>query len=199
MPYAYPPGAGRIEVICGCMFSGKSEELLRRLRRAQIARLNVLVVKPASDVRYGRHAVVTHNKDEIPCVAVAHVEDIPALAEEADVIGIDEAQFFDGDLVRIAEDLADDGKRVILAGLDQDYRGRPFGPIPQLMAVAEEVYKTLAVCTVCGAPAHRSQRLVPSDAQVLLGATEAYEARCRRHWDPERFDAEQQDLPLSSR
>lgn len=199
MPYAYPPGAGRIEVICGCMFSGKTEELLRRLRRAQIARLEVLVVKPARDVRYGAHAVVSHNKDEVPCVAVSRVDEIAELAEGADVVGIDEAQFFDGSLVQVAEELADGGKRVLVAGLDQDFRGRPFGPIPSLMAVAEEVYKTLAVCTVCGAPAHRSQRLVPSDAQVLLGATEAYEARCRRHWDPDRFDAEQQDLPLPSR
>jgi len=199
MPYAYPPGAGRIEVICGCMFSGKTEELLRRLRRAQIARLNVLVVKPERDVRYGKHAVVTHNKDEIPCVTVGRVDEIVPLAEDADVVGIDEAQFFDRGLVDVAEELANDGKRVLVAGLDQDFRGRPFGPIPALMAVAEEVYKTLAVCTVCGAPAHRSQRLVPSEAQVLLGATDAYEARCRRHWDPDRFEAEQQDLPLTTR
>lgn len=181
------------------MFSGKTEELMRRLRRAVIARLDVLVVKPARDVRYADDAVVSHDAGRLPCRPVARVADIGPLVGSAQVVGIDEAQFFDDDLVALCEALAGEGRRVIVAGLDLDFRGRPFGPIPALMAVAEEVQKTLAVCTVCGAPASRSQRLVASDARVVLGAQETYEARCRRHWDPGRFDAEQQALPMASR
>lgn len=198
MSYAYPPGAGRIEVIAGCMFSGKTEELMRRLRRAEIARLRVQVFKPAKDVRYGADAVVSHDAGRLPCAAVSHAEDVLKYAGDAQVIGIDEAQFFDDGIVGVCERLADEGRRVIAAGLDLDYRGVPFGPIPALMAVAEEVQKALAVCTVCGAPASRSQRLVASESRVLLGAQDRYEARCRRHWDAHRFDAEQQHLPLMS-
>jgi thymidine kinase len=195
-PYAYPAGAGWIEVIAGCMFSGKTEELLRRVERARIARQRVLVVKPRLDVRYGLDEVVTHGRQRIPCVPVDRAADILAHVAEIDVLGIDEAQFFDGELPGIAERLADDGLRVIVAGLDLDSRGRPFEPMPELMAQAEYVDKLLAVCTTCGAPASRSQRLVHRDTRVLLGATEAYEARCRRHWEPDRFDAEQETLPL---
>ncbi len=195
-PHAYPPGAGWIEVIVGCMFSGKTEELLRRLERARIARQRVLVVKPAMDVRYAVDEVVTHGKASIRCVPVSSAAEILALAVDVDVVGIDEAQFFDGELPAVCEQLANDGLRVIVAGLDQDFRGAPFEPMPQLLAVAEFIDKELAVCTVCGAPANRSQRLVHRDARVLLGATDAYEARCRRHWRPDRFDAEQETLPL---
>ncbi|MCB9681460.1 MAG: thymidine kinase [Alphaproteobacteria bacterium] len=197
MPHPYPQGAGWIEVIAGCMFSGKTEELLRRIRRAQIARQRVIVFKPTVDVRYAVDEVVTHGDARVACVPVAHAADIARLVGEADVIGIDEAQFFDGALTGICDKLADEGRRVVVAGLDQDYRGVPFEPMPELLAIAEYITKTLAVCTVCGAPASRTQRLVARETRVLLGATDTYEARCRRHWDPERFDAEQEDLPLA--
>jgi thymidine kinase len=191
------PGTGWIEVVTGCMFSGKTEELLRRVRRARIARQRVVVFKPKVDVRYAPDEVVSHTDDRIPCVPVVHATDILHHVDDVDVVGIDEAQFFDAELVAVVERLADEGRRVIVAGLDQDFRGRPFEPIPELLARAEEITKMLAVCTVCGGPASRSQRLVRGDSRVLLGATETYEARCRRHWDPERFDAEQEDLPLA--
>ncbi|MCA9571518.1 MAG: thymidine kinase, partial [Myxococcales bacterium] len=174
----------------------KTEELVRRVRRARIARQRVLVVKPGVDVRYAVDEVVTHTDSREGAVPIARATDLLALAEDADVVGVDEAQFFDDGLVDVAGRLADEGVRVIVAGLDMDYRGRPFGPVPDLMAVAEYVTKTLAVCTVCGAPASRTQRLVPAEAQVLLGAGDRYEARCRKHWDPTRFDTEQEALPL---
>lgn len=190
------PSSGWVEVIVGCMFSGKTEELLRRIRRAQYAKLDVAVFKPAVDVRYAVEDVVTHSSDRVPCVPVSQAADILKHAGDAHVIGIDEAQFFDVELVEVVNRLANDGKRVIVAGLDQDYRGRPFEPIPQLMAIAEYVQKELAVCMVCGAPANRSQRLINRDSQVLLGAQEMYEARCRAHWNPEAFDPQQEELPL---
>lgn len=196
MVHPYPPGAGRLEVIAGCMFSGKTEELMRRLRRAVIARLEVRVIKPARDVRYGADAVVSHDATRLPCLTAHRSEDVLRLARDAQVVGLDEAQFFDEGIVSVCERLANEGRRVIVAGLDLDFRGVPFGPIPALMALAEEVQKTLAVCTVCGAPASRSQRLTSSEDQVLLGAQDTYEARCRRHWDAHRFDAEQQQLPM---
>jgi thymidine kinase len=190
------PGTGWIEVITGCMFSGKTEELLRRVRRARIARQRVLVFKPRVDVRYADDEVVSHADERVVCIAVEHAADILHHVDDIDVVGIDEAQFFDRGLVAVVERLADEGRRVIVAGLDQDFRGRTFEPIPELLALAEEITKTLAVCTVCGGAASRSQRLVQGDRRVMLGATETYEARCRRHWDPERFDAEQETLPL---
>lgn len=190
------PSSGWIEVIVGCMFSGKTEELLRRVRRAQYAKLQVRVFKPTVDVRYAEQAVVTHTADSIPCTPVGEAYEILKYAANADVVGIDEAQFFGPRLVEVANRLANDGKRVIIAGLDQDYRGQPFDPIPQLMAVAEYVQKELAVCMVCGAPANRSQRLVNLDSQVLLGAQEMYEARCRAHWKPDAFEPQQEELPL---
>ena len=190
------PSSGWIEVIVGCMFSGKSEELLRRVRRAQYAKLEIRVFKPTVDVRYAVRDVVTHSADRIPCTPVGHAHEILKHAQTADVVGIDEAQFFGPELVDVANRLANDGKRVIIAGLDQDYRGKPFDPIPQLMAVAEYVQKELAVCMVCGAPANRSQRLVNVDSQVLLGAQEMYEARCRAHWRPDAFEPLQEELPL---
>lgn len=196
-PRAYPVGTGWIELITGCMFSGKTEELIRRLNRARYATQRVVVCKPAIDTRYAVGDVVSHSEARFPCHPVQHAGDILKMVGDAQVVGIDEAQFFDADLVRVANRLADDGRRVVIAGLDQDFRGEPFEPIPQLMAVAEYVTKALAVCMVCGAPANRSQRLVRRDARVMLGATETYEARCRLHWDPDTFDERQEHLPLS--
>jgi thymidine kinase len=176
-----PEGTGWIEVICGSMFSGKTEELIRRLRRATYARQRVQVFKPRTDDRFDAEAVVSHSEQRMEGIAVDDARDILRLvAEETTVVGIDEAQFFDEELVAVANDLADQGRRVIIAGLDQDYRGRPFEPMPQLLAVAEFVTKTLAICMVCGNPANRSQRLTASESRVVIGAAEAYEARCRR-------------------
>jgi len=179
------------------MFSGKTEELIRRLNRARYATQKVVVFKPSVDVRYAEQEVVSHSSARFPCIPVDSASAILTHVGDAQVVGIDEAQFFDNDIVAVANRLADDGRRVVIAGLDQDYLGRPFDPMPQLLAVAEYIQKTLAVCMVCGAPADRSQRLVNRDAQVLLGAKDTYEARCRVHWDPERFDPEQQNLPLN--
>ena len=177
---------GGIEVICGSMFSGKTEELIRRLVRARIARQPLQAFKPAIDDRYGKDHVVSHNGQKIPSVEIESAEDILRLVrEETRVVGIDEAQFLGLGLVPVVEELADRGLRVLVAGLDQDYRGRPFEPIPQLLAIAESVTKTMAVCMVCGAPANRTQRLVAAEERVLVGAGEAYEARCRRCWTPE--------------
>ena len=175
---------GRIEVICGSMFSGKTEELIRRLKRAQIARQKVEIFKPAVDVRFSDDQVVSHDENAIPSTPVHNASQILLLVGEADVVGIDEAQFFDNTLVDVCEQLARSGKRVIIAGLDQDYLGKPFEPIPQLMAVAEYVTKLQAVCMVCGAPANHSQRLMNDDKQFLLGASESYEPRCRRCFEP---------------
>lgn len=179
------PRAGWIEVICGSMFSGKTEELIRRLRRARIARQHVAIFKPAVDTRYSETEVVSHDETAIPSTPVSAPDQILLLVGEASVVGIDEAQFFSQDLVHVAEELARLGKRVIIAGLDQDYLGKPFEPLPQLMAVAEFVTKLHAICVVCGAPANHSQRIVAAGSRVLLGATDAYEPRCRAHFKPE--------------
>ena len=192
-----PPGSGWIEVVTGCMFSGKTEELIRRVVRAQIARQEVLVFKPAVDVRYAREDIVTHSGRRLPCQPVLRAPEILDHVGDARVVGIDEAQFFDNDLVDVCNRLADDGRRVIVAGLDQDFQGQPFQPIPQLLAVAEYITKNLAVCMVCGSPADRSQRLVNREDQVVLGAGEIYEARCRVHWKPDAFDPDQAALPLA--
>lgn len=191
-----PHGTGWIEVITGCMFSGKTEELIRRLVRARIARQDVLVVKPAVDVRYAREDIVTHAGLRLPCQPVLKARDILQHVGEAQVVGVDEAQFFDVDLVDVCNRMADDGRRVIVAGLDQDFLGKPFEPMPQLLAVAEYITKNLAVCMSCGAPADRSQRLDAREEKVVLGATDVYEARCRRCWKPHAYDPEQADLPL---
>ena len=176
--------AGWIEVICGSMFSGKTEELIRRLRRARIARQRVEVFKPALDARYSAAAVVSHDENALASTPVHAAEQVLLLATDADVVAIDEAQFFGPELVGVCERLAREGKRVLVAGLDQDYLGRPFEPVPQLMAVAEHVTKLHAVCVVCGAPANHSQRLVAGAARVMVGAQDVYEPRCRRHFDP---------------
>lgn len=185
-PLIFNHGAriGWIEVVCGSMFSGKTEELIRRLKRARIARQRVEIFKPALDTRYSEVEVVSHDENAIPSTPVHTASQILLLAGDADVVGIDEGQFFDLELVDVCHRLACSGKRVIVAGLDQDYLGRPFEPIPQLMAVAEYVTKLHAVCMVCGAPANHSQRLAASEQRVLLGAKDTYEPRCRRCFHP---------------
>lgn len=175
---------GWIEVICGCMFSGKTEELIRRMRRAQIARQKVAVFKPRIDTRFSSDHIVSHSDQSLVSHAVQHATEIPPLAKNAQVIGIDEAQFFDESLVSVCEELANGGKRVIVAGLDQDYRGRPFYPIPSLLAVAEYITKTLAICMVCGNPADRTQRKTQQHDLVVIGAKDIYEARCRHCFEP---------------
>ena len=176
---------GHIEVITGSMFSGKSEELIRRLRRAQIARQKVQIFKPAIDDRHDGHHIVSHSEMKMASVNVASARDLlDAVAEDTEVVGIDEGQFFDIELPAVCTTLADQGKRVIVAGLDQDYLGKPFEPMPQLLAIAEYITKTLAICMVCGAPANHTQRLVASSERVLVGAQGTYEARCRRCFDP---------------
>lgn len=176
---------GWIEVICGSMFSGKTEELIRRLRRARIARQHTEVFKPSLDERYSEDEVVSHDENAVTTTPVDAPSQIQLMAGEADVVGIDEAQFFDEGLIPVCQALADEGRRVIVVGLDTDYRADPFDPIPELMAVAEHVTKLHAVCVVCGAPANHSQRIVPGEDRVLVGATEAYEPRCRQCFEPE--------------
>jgi thymidine kinase len=183
-----PPTArpGWIEVITGSMFSGKSEELIRRVRRAQIARQRVQLFKPRVDGRYSESEIVSHSEMKMPSQVVAGAREILDLAApDTEVVGIDEGQFFDASLVEVVEALANRGVRVIVAGLDQDYRGVPFEPMPQLLAVAEYVDKTLAVCVRCGAPANRSQRLIPAEDRVVVGGAGQYEARCRRCFKPD--------------
>ncbi|PTQ99227.1 thymidine kinase [Mucilaginibacter yixingensis] len=171
---------GSIEVICGSMFSGKTEELIRRLRRAQIARLNVEIFKPKTDTRYDETDVVSHDRNSIPSTPVENASSILLLGSHVQVVGVDEAQFFDDELPYVCNTLANKGVRVIVAGLDMDFQGRPFGPMPQLMAMAESVTKVHAVCVRCGNPALYSYRLVPGEARILLGEKESYEPRCRQ-------------------
>lgn len=176
---------GWMEAICGPMFSGKSEELIRRLRRAAIARKRVQVFKPSLDTRYSDCEIVTHADDRMQSEPVATAREILSKIDgRSEVIGIDESHFFGPDLIPVAEALAADGKRVIIAGLDTDYMGRPFAPMPDLLALAESITKTLAICMRCGNPAKNSQRLVESGELILVGAAEAYEARCRRCFEP---------------
>lgn len=177
--FSHTEPRGWIEVICGSMFSGKTEELIRRLKRARIARQSVEIFKPAIDTRYAERAVVSHDENAIPSIVVDTADQILLLVGDAQVVGIDEGQFFENDLVHVAETLARQGRRVIVTGLDTDYRGVPFEPIPQLMAVAEYVTKLHAICVVCGAPANHSHRVTGNGGRVLLGAKEAYEPRCR--------------------
>ncbi len=177
-------GTGWIEVIAGSMFSGKTEELIRRIRRAQIARLKVAVFKPRIDTRYSVDRIVSHSDISIPSIVVDNAKQILELAKDAQVVGIDEAQFFDMDLVDVCEQLANEGKRVIVAGLDQDYRGKPFEPMPQLLAIAEYITKTHAICVVCGNPASKTQRKIKTGERIVVGASDIYEARCRRCFEP---------------
>ncbi|MCA9756884.1 MAG: thymidine kinase [Candidatus Eisenbacteria bacterium] len=174
-----PRMGGVVEVICGPMFSGKTEELIRRLRRAQIARQKVVVLKPFLDDRYADDHIVSHNSQRVPSVRVESSEDVRLLGMNADVVGIDEVQFLDAGIVEVVEELADSGRRVIVAGLDLDYRGIPFEPMPQLLARAEYITKALAICVVCGHPASRSQRVTGEGERIVVGSTDHYEARCR--------------------
>ncbi len=171
--------AGRIEVVCGSMFSGKSEELIRRLRRAQFAHQTVEVFKPAIDVRYSEDDVVSHDRRSIPSTPVSTAASILLLSSATQVVGIDEAQFFDDGLVDVCRELAARGVRVIVAGLDMDFRGIPFGPMPALLAIADDVQKVHAICVRCGALAYVSHRLVADDKRVLLGESATYEPLCR--------------------
>ncbi len=176
---------GWIEVICGPMFSGKSEELIRRLRRVEIARQRLQVFKPALDNRFHASDIVSHSQQRMPGEVVATSADILVrLDDKTEVVGVDEGQFFDAGVVDVCNRLANLGKRVIVAGLDQDYRGRPFGPMPAMMATAEYVTKQLAICVVCGNPANHTQRLTASLDQIVVGAQGTYEARCRRCFEP---------------
>ncbi len=177
------PNIGWIEVIVGSMYSGKTEELIRRLRRAQIARQRVEIFKPAIDNRYARDAIVSHSELSIPSRSIRSAREILRYAHEAQVIGIDEGQFLGPDLVRVCERLARRGKRVIVAGLDQDYAARPFEPMPELLAIAEYITKTLAICVVCGNPANRTYRKKRRAGRVVVGGADLYEARCRRCYE----------------
>jgi thymidine kinase len=176
---------GWIEAICGPMFSGKSEELMRRLRRAMIARKRVQVFNPLIDDRYSRDEIVSHSDLRMKSQAIGRAADIlPNLDSQSEVVGIDEANFLGPELVNVATYLADSGKQVIIAGLDTDYLGRPFPPMPELLCLAESITKTLAICMRCGNPAKHSQRLVESPDLIVVGASGIYEARCRRCFDP---------------
>lgn len=170
---------GSIEVICGSMFSGKTEELIRRLGRAKIAKQSVIICKPSIEDRYDKDKVVSHNMRTIDCIAVSDATDIIELCQDKEVVGIDEAQFFNNNLVEVCNQLANQGVRVIIAALDMDYEGNPFEPIPQLMSIAEDVTKVRAICIQCGDLANYSYRIVDKDEQILLGEKNEYEARCR--------------------
>ena len=177
--------SGWIEVICGPMFSGKSEELIKRLRRAQIARRRVQIFKHGIDARYDATSIVSHSQQSMPGIAVTDVNDILELVDDrTELVAIDEGQFFSNDIVEVVNKLANLGKRVIVAGLDLDYKGDSFGPMPNLMCTAEYVTKQLAICMTCGDPANFTQRLTHSTDQIVVGASETYEARCRRHFEP---------------
>lgn len=194
---------GQIELICGCMFSGKTEALITQLRRAEIARLRFQVFKPEVDVRYSVDEVASHNKSRFPAINISKARDLYQHVEPyTQIVGIDEAQFFDDEIVDVAQKLADSGRRVVVAGLDTDWRGEPFGPMPKLLAIADVIHKQYAICVVCGAPATRTQRIVNAKEQFLLGSTDSYEARCRKHFDPELSlrlskNANPQDIAIS--
>ena len=183
-PSIIPKNVGWIEVICGGMFSGKTEELIRRARRAHIAGQNVVVVKPAVDNRYSNEQIISHDESALPGLVVDTADQIVLLTGESDVVCIDEAQFFDDRIIAVTNSLANDGKRVIIAGLDMDFEGRPFEPMPQLMAIAEYVTKLHAVCSESGMMANYSQRIVDNEDRVLVGETDAYEPRARHCFRP---------------
>jgi len=183
-PAFVPQHVGWIEIICGGMFSGKTEELIRRARRAQIAGQHVIMVKPAVDSRYSESEIVSHDESALPGIVVDTADQIMLLIGNAEVICIDEAQFFDERIIEVANTLANDGKRVVIAGLDMDYRGEPFEPMPKLLAIAEYVTKLHAICAESGMMAHYSQRVVESEDRVLVGEGEAYEPRARHCFRP---------------
>lgn len=182
------PPKGWIEVICGSMFSGKTEELIRRLNRARIANQRIQIFKPLIDTRYADSDVMSHDSRALTCTPVAASGDILLMANDADVIGIDEAQFFDQGLPEVCNLLANQGIRVIVAGLDMDYAGNPFGPLPALMAISEHVTKVHAICIRCGNPASYSHRTTESSQLVVLGETDIYEPLCRSCFNKERAD-----------
>ncbi len=185
-PHSMPKETGWIEIIAGCMFSGKTEELIRRLRRATIAKQRVKIFKPKIDNRYSSSDIVSHSEQSLPSILIEDINDVLKYSNESNVIGIDEAQFFNNDIIKVCNKLANDGKRVIVAGLDQDYQGIPFEPMPQLLAIAEYITKTLAICVNCGNPADKTQRKIISPERVVVGASDIYEARCRKcHYIPE--------------
>jgi len=184
-PHQLPKDTGWIEVITGCMFSGKTEELIRRLRRAQIAKQKVKIFKPRIDARYSENSIVSHNEQSLPSILIDDIIEVLKYADDAQVIGIDEAQFFNEGTIHICNLLASRGKRVIIAGLDQDYTGKPFEPMPQLLAIAEYITKQHAICVVCGNPADKTQRKTTESERVIVGAADIYEARCRKcHYIP---------------
>jgi thymidine kinase len=184
-PHQLPKDTGWIEVITGCMFSGKTEELIRRLRRAQIAKQKVKIFKPRIDARYSQESIVSHNDQSLPSILIDDIIEVLKYSDDAQVIGIDEAQFFNEGIVHICNLLASKGKRVIVAGLDMDYTGKPFEPIPQLLATAEYITKQHAICVVCGNPADKTQRKTTESERVIVGAADIYEARCRKcHYIP---------------
>ena len=174
------PDQGWIEVVCGSMFSGKTEELIRRVNRAVIAKQKVKIFKPAIDTRYDENNVVSHNSNYVVSIPISHTSEIEQHISDVEVVAIDEAQFMDEGLVDICVELANGGKRVIVCGLDMDFEGKPFGMMPQLMSVAEYITKLHAICVQCGAVASYSYRLTPSQEKVLLGEQDQYEARCRK-------------------
>jgi len=191
---------GWIEVICGPMFSGKSEELIRRLRRATIARKRVQVFKPAIDTRYSPNEIVSHGDSRMQSEVVDSSQNLlRRIDSRTEVVGVDEANFMGPDLIEVAGALADGGKQVIIAGLDTDYMGRPFPPIPDLLALAESITKTLAICVRCGNPAKHTQRLVVSDDLIVVGAGGMYEARCRRCFEPGIPKQEEMDFVKARR
>ena len=175
-----PKNSGWIEVICGPMFSGKTEELIRRLIRAQIAKQVVTIFKPSLDDRYSEDYIVSHNKRKIKSIAIKNIKDIHKYSKDSDVVGIDEAQFFDNTIIDICKKLAKKGKRIVIAGLEKDYQAVPFGPMPQLLVDAEYVTKVNAICMQCGNPANFSQRITDEKKQVVIGEIDKYEARCRK-------------------
>ncbi|MFN7134830.1 MAG: thymidine kinase [Myxococcales bacterium] len=188
--HSVPQNIGWIEVICGSMFSGKTEELIRRLKRAQIAKQPVQIFKPRIDDRYDVEQIVSHSLQKLHSIPIDRAEEIfRHLHPETQVVGIDEVQFFGQEVLPVCNSLAEKGLRVVVAGLDQDYQGKPFDPMPQLLAVAEFITKELAICVVCGNPANRSQRLISKSERVVVGAEGAYEARCRKCHVPEPVEA----------
>ena len=186
---------GWVEVVCGSMFSGKTEELIRRLRRAQIANQRVEIFKPMLDTRYAENELVSHNRNTIHSTPVASSQDILPLLKDVEVVGVDEAQFFDEGIVPIVREMANNGIRVIVAGLDMDFRGQPFGAMPHLLAMAEFVTKVHAICQVCGSLANYSYRHGDNDSTVLLGEKDAYEPRCRKCY----FHGEEKNKAIKSR
>ena len=179
-----PLDSGWIEVICGSMFSGKTEELIRRIRRSQIAKMSTIIIKPKIDSRYSESHIVSHNQLKLEAHIVDSSKEIIPLTEQVSVVAIDEAQFFDNSILNVCKQLAADGKRVVVAGLDTDYRGRPFGPMPKLMCEADYLDKLRAICLKCGNPAACTQRITKDAAQVVIGELDKYEARCRNCFEP---------------